>query len=104
MSSPAPPAAAAVLRAEGCYAEVTPVPLDHQSLVKEVEDAGAGAIATFIGVTRDNFQGKRTERLEYEAYVPMATRKLLVGVGLVRGSSAPLAPRSLARTCDGRLT
>ena len=28
------------------------------------------------GVTRNNFQGKTVLRLEYEAYVPMALKKL----------------------------
>jgi molybdopterin synthase catalytic subunit len=65
-----------------CYAEVTPGPLDLAKYVALVGDDGAGAIATFSGVTRNSFQGKTTERLEYEAYVPMAAKKLLVrGVG-----------------------
>lgn len=61
-----------------CFAEVTPAHLDQAKYVGLVSDPGAGAVATFLGVTRDNFQGKATERLEYEAYVPMAARKLLV--------------------------
>lgn len=32
-------------------------PIDLQRLVAAVGDPGAGAIATFLGVTRDNFQG-----------------------------------------------
>ena len=61
-----------------CYAEVTPGPLDLAKYVALVGDDGAGAIATFSGVTRNSFQGKTTERLEYEAYVPMAAKTLLV--------------------------
>ena len=61
-----------------CYAEVTPGALDLGKYVALVGDDGAGAIATFSGVTRNSFQGKTTERLEYEAYVPMAAKKLLV--------------------------
>ncbi len=34
----------------------------------------AGAISVFMGVTRDNFEGKRVTRLEYEAYEEMATK------------------------------
>lgn len=67
----------AVLQEGRCYAEVTPGPLDLQKLVDLVADDGAGAIATFTGTTRNTFQGKRTQRLEYEAYVPMAAKKLL---------------------------
>ncbi len=35
-----------------------------------------GAVVTFLGTTRDTFEGKRVIRLEYEAYEDMAYRKL----------------------------
>ena len=35
-----------------------------------------GAVVTFLGATRDTFDGKRVTRLEYEAYEEMAYRKL----------------------------
>ena len=35
-----------------------------------------GAISTFIGVTRNHFQGKKVVRLEYEAYDKMAIAEL----------------------------
>lgn len=54
------------------YVRVTDSKLDLNTLIMKVEDTGAGAIATFLGVTRDNFQGKRVVRLDYEGYVPMA--------------------------------
>lgn len=47
-------------------------PLSLQQCVAAVADSGAGAIATFVGVTRDTFEGKPVVRLEYEAYEPMA--------------------------------
>lgn len=59
------------------YAEITPDALDLAKYTTWVSDPGAGAIATFIGVTRDTFNGKAVERLEYEAYVPMAVKELL---------------------------
>jgi len=37
---------------------------------------GSGAVSTFVGITRDNFQGKRVLRLEYEGYIPMAEKEL----------------------------
>lgn len=43
-----------------------------------VEDNGAGAIATFTGVTRDTFNGKKVVSLTYEAYVPMAEKEMKV--------------------------
>ncbi|KAI8988758.1 Molybdopterin biosynthesis MoaE [Pilobolus umbonatus] len=36
----------------------------------------AGAVSTFSGTTRDEFDGKRVVQLEYEAYVPMASKIL----------------------------
>lgn len=42
--------------------------------VERVADPRAGAVSTFSGVTRNHFQGKRVEKLEYEAYVPMAIK------------------------------
>eukprot|EP00537_Pseudo-nitzschia_pungens_P002156 CAMPEP_0172363106 /NCGR_PEP_ID=MMETSP1060-20121228/6552_1 /TAXON_ID=37318 /ORGANISM="Pseudo-nitzschia pungens, Strain cf. cingulata" /LENGTH=174 /DNA_ID=CAMNT_0013085771 /DNA_START=67 /DNA_END=591 /DNA_ORIENTATION=+ len=41
-----------------------------------VSDSSCGAIATFIGTTRDNFQEKRVAQLSYEGYVPMAIKEL----------------------------
>ncbi|KAI3423847.1 hypothetical protein D9Q98_009682 [Chlorella vulgaris] len=65
------------LQEGACYAEVTPDALDQSKYVELVADPGAGAIASFVGVTRNSFQGKATERLEYEAYIPMAAKKLM---------------------------
>ena len=53
---------------------VADAPIDLKLLVQKVGDPGAGAIATFLGVTRDNFNGKPVVRLEYEGYVPMAEK------------------------------
>lgn len=65
-------------RATFHFVEVTGQPLDFNHYAALVSDPGAGAISSFIGVTRDNFQGKNVLRLEYEAYVPMAVKKLKV--------------------------
>ncbi|RWW30691.1 hypothetical protein GW17_00004714 [Ensete ventricosum] len=51
-------------------------PIDLTRYVDYVRDPAAGAIATFEGTTRDTFEGKRVVELRYEAYVPMATRRL----------------------------
>ena len=86
-----------------CFAEVTPEPLDLNKYVEMVADDGAGAIATFSGVTRNSFQGKRTEKLEYEAYVPMAARKLLVSACRAwwrqAGSGGSASAASLSAHC-----
>ncbi len=49
-----------------------------------VGDPAAGAIATFVGTTRDHFDGKKVLRLEYEAYIPMAEKQIRC-VGSVSG-------------------
>jgi molybdopterin synthase catalytic subunit len=41
-----------------------------------VTDTNCGAISTFVGITRDNFDGKSVTRLSYEGYVPMAVKEL----------------------------
>ncbi|GFR47165.1 hypothetical protein Agub_g8858 [Astrephomene gubernaculifera] len=58
------------------FVEVTGESLDLNKYVTLVADPGAGAISTFSGVTRNNFQGKAVIKLDYEAYVPMAVKKL----------------------------
>eukprot|EP00898_Chlorokybus_atmophyticus_P006409 jgi/Chlat1/676/Chrsp104S01278 len=56
-------------------AVVTVAPLSLDAAVARVQDPTAGAVATFTG--RDTFEGKRVLRLEYEAYAPMAARKMI---------------------------
>ena len=41
-----------------------------------VNDPSCGAISSFVGITRDNFDGKKVTRLSYEAYKPMAEKEL----------------------------
>lgn len=40
-------------------------------------DPSCGAVSTFVGITRNNFQNKQVLSLCYEAYVPMAMKELL---------------------------
>lgn len=63
----------------GWFVEITDQPLDLLKLTQQVTDPAAGAISTFIGTTRNNFDNKAVLYLEYEAYVPMAVAKLKVG-------------------------
>jgi molybdopterin adenylyltransferase len=55
---------------------ITSSPLDIGAIVNSVGDPSCGAISSFVGTTRDTFQGKRVIKLEYEAYIPMAMKKL----------------------------
>ena len=65
------------------YVLVTPDGLKLDPVVGRVTHDGAGAIATFSGVTRNTFNGKGVLRLEYEAYEPMAVTKMAVSMQVV---------------------
>ena len=52
-------------------------PIDVPALISAAQRPDCGAISTFIGTTRiDESGGASVEYLEYEAYRPMADRKL----------------------------
>jgi len=51
-------------------------PLSVDAAVAEVRDAGAGAIATFIGTTRAHSRGRDVLYLDYEAYEGMAEQAM----------------------------
>lgn len=70
------------LAQDNVYVEIAGHDLDIRKYMELVADPGAGAISTFSGITRNNFQGKVVIKLEYEAYVPMALKKLKVRAGL----------------------
>ncbi|PZC72053.1 hypothetical protein B5X24_HaOG211978 [Helicoverpa armigera] len=50
--------------------------LSVDEIAELVTDDKCGAVSLFIGTTRDNFEGKKVVRLEYEAYEPMALKAL----------------------------
>ena len=55
---------------------ITEAPIEINDVVKKVTRREAGAISTFIGTVREFTHGKRTLYLEYQAYKPMAEKKL----------------------------
>lgn len=57
-------------------AELTHQPIDTARLTREAARPDCGAIALFLGTTRDHHQGRRVTRLAYEAYEPMALAAL----------------------------
>ncbi len=80
LEDPVPPGAEVALIppvAGGAGAfRVTDRPLALQEVVEAVQWSGAGGLVTFSGAVRDSTRGKRVVKLEYEAYAPMAERKL----------------------------
>jgi molybdopterin synthase catalytic subunit len=53
---------------------VTADPLDATVVARIVASADCGAIATFVGIVRDEHGGRRVLWLEYEAYEPLAIK------------------------------
>ena len=54
--------------------KVVDYPITPDMAVEAVAHPGAGGIVTFLGVVRDNSQGRRVLYLEYDAYPEMAER------------------------------
>ena len=56
--------------------QVVEAPIVVDDVIQKVASRNAGATVVFLGTVREMTKGKRTLSLEYEAYVPMAERKL----------------------------
>ncbi len=56
--------------------EITGEPLDPERVSSQVRQDSNGAVVTFLGITRNSFEGKRVIRLDYEAYEDMALKKM----------------------------
>ena len=48
------------------------VPIDPEALRRHVAAPSCGAVVLFLGDTRDHFDGRLVQSLEYEAYAEMA--------------------------------
>lgn len=57
-------------------ARVSREPLDPGTLLGEARRDGDGGLAVFVGVVRDNADGRAVTEMEYEAYEPMAEREM----------------------------
>ena len=55
---------------------ITDEPLDPEAATALVRKSANGAVVTFLGTTRGNTGDRRVLYLEYEAYRPMADKKL----------------------------
>lgn len=66
------------------HVEITESVLDVKHVSDLVTSPSCGAISVFIGTTRDNFNGKKVLRLEYEAYNSMAEKKMKEICQLIR--------------------
>jgi molybdopterin synthase catalytic subunit len=57
-------------------ARVTRSPLDPAVFLAEARRDGDGGLTLFVGVVRDNADGRAVEAMEYEAYEPMAEKEM----------------------------
>jgi MoaE-MoaD fusion protein len=58
------------------FYRVTREPIPTAELARQLKAPEDGAVVVFEGIVRDNVRGRRTSYLEYEAYEPMALRKM----------------------------
>jgi len=58
------------------YYLLTRAPIPTAELVRQQKAAEDGAVVVFEGIVRNHSRGRKTLYLEYEAYEPMATRKM----------------------------
>lgn len=56
--------------------DITYEALDQEAITQKVRDDSTGAVVTFLGTTRDVTADRKVLYLEYEAYLPMAEKKL----------------------------
>ncbi len=56
--------------------EIVAAPIDPTRLLAAVGDPAAGASVLFLGTTRNQNDGRRVIRLEYEAFASMAVREM----------------------------
>ena len=81
---------------DALHARVTDEPLALEALVELVRDPRAGAVVTFLGVTRE------VAELDYEAYAEMAERKIAEIVAR-RGRAATACARPPPSTGSARV-
>ncbi|XP_047512367.1 molybdopterin synthase catalytic subunit [Pieris napi] len=58
------------------HLKLTADKLSIDDISELVVNDSCGAVSLFVGTTRDNFEGKKVLRLEYEAYEPMALKAM----------------------------
>jgi molybdopterin synthase catalytic subunit len=62
--------------AEPSVVDLREAPLSLDEVIANVSHPGAGGIAVFVGVVRDESEGRRVTRLDYSAYRAMARREM----------------------------
>lgn len=55
---------------------ITSKPIDPAAILESVRDDSAGGTVLFVGTIRNRDEGRRVEKLEYQAYRVMAERRM----------------------------
>ena len=95
------------------HVELVDATIDLAELVAQVEDPGAGAVATFSGTVRERSRAKDVVRLEYEIYEEMALSELhriatdvasrheLIAIAIAhRGGACEIGETTVAVACS----
>ena len=72
--------------------------LSGDEAIANVTRPGAGGIATFIGMVRDDSDGRAVSRLEYSAYASMAKREMIAIAEEIEAELAGVKVSVLHRT------
>eukprot|EP00759_Apiculatamorpha_spiralis_P050294 PhF_6_TR4556/c0_g1_i1/m.6429/K03635/MOCS2B, moaE; molybdopterin synthase catalytic subunit len=56
--------------------QITERAIDLTEITKRATKARGGAVSTFLGTTRDHFDGRKVKELRYEAYPAMAIKAM----------------------------
>ncbi len=64
------------MTAERDLVRVSDEPIDPAALAAAVRTDGSGALASFVGVVRNEHHGRVVHHLVYEAYPPMAEKEM----------------------------
>ncbi len=82
-------------------AVISATPIDAAALVRGVSGPGEGAVLLFLGTVRNHNRDRRVERLDYEAFAPMARKELAAICEEAAGSFGLAGVSAVHRT--GRL-
>ena len=79
--------------------KITDKVITAEDVIQAVEADDAGAIVPFLGTVRNNTGGRKVSYLEYEAYAPMAEKKM---AEIAQGDSRKVGIRPRCDDSPGR--
>jgi molybdopterin synthase catalytic subunit len=85
------------------YIELIALPIDLSSLVERVRTDACGAVATFLGVVREQHDGRSVRGLSYEAYPAMALEEMRAIAQEAQARFGPCEIAIVHRTGDLRI-